>query len=399
MIAMKFAFIVNSLTPIGGVGRVVLNLAEEFKKRGHESHIYTIKCDQSFVKNYNLGQEAISCYKTLGKLYKLRRVPIIGFLLHILRFILLGIVLLKKVKKENPAIINSHYYFCGISGLILSKILRIPHVLSIHGIKKGKEDMSTLHYWADYLVVEYLKRNVSFFTSVDPSLKSSIRFKEIHEHLEIIYPCLDKQYLESSRNIKPHLEERAELKLLYIGRLEKSKGLESLIIDLARFKGIWGELWVVGEGDFEEELRNLSNKLRIADKVRFFGFLDGMEKIQTINDSDFLVSYSKSEGFPLTILEFFALGKPCIVYPTSPFTNHLNKLNRTGMKFRDEKLGIFLRKENNFLLKALNAPNVSEFFMKEVCDARKHFVKSFYPEKIAGRYLKFFEEIIKLELN
>ena len=108
------------------------------------------------------------------------------------------------------------------------------------------------------------------------------------------------------------------------------------------------------------------------------------------------ISYSESEGFPLVILEFFALGKPGILFPISPFAEETGRLNDLGLKFKNEKLGIFLKKSQNSLKEILDSSKLSKFYSKEVVEARRKFVREFYPEKIAIKYLKFYRSILNL---
>jgi glycosyltransferase involved in cell wall biosynthesis len=143
----------------------------------------------------------------------------------------------------------------------------------------------------------------------------------------------------------------------------------------------------------------LSKTLKISNKVKFLGFLDEQGKVQVMNDSDILISFSKSEGFPLVILEFFALGKPCIIYPISPFVYENGQLNEWGKKFQKEELGLFLKKEPDSLQEILKSPDIFQLFTENRSKARKEFVTEFSPEIIGNRYLTIFKQIIKSHLK
>lgn len=393
---MKIAFIANSIVPKSSIGRVILNLAKEFKQKGHKIQIYTINYNAHFIKEYGIEEAEIFCHKYLKIMDKLNGIPILGFILTIIKFNLWGFLLIPDLKKRQPDIINSHHFFCGISGNIVSKFVRVPHVLTVHGINLSKEDLNTILFWSIQSILDFLKNQVPFIISVDPRLKTSPRFAQISDRIEIIFPCLDVQHIRFLKDVKPVLNISERKKLIYVGRLERRKGLDELFYSLAKAKHYWSELKVVGAGSYEKRLKKLAKKLEMLDNVKFFGFKEGLDKIKLMDDSEILLSFSKSEGFPLVILEYFALGKPCIIYPISPFSDEKGKLNALGIKFMEEKLGMFLKTNPNYLLEILQSSKLAELFTQERYEARKQFAQDFYPEKVTDEYLKFFKFIIKL---
>ncbi len=57
--------------------------------------------------------------------------------------------------------------------------------------------------------------------------------------------------------------------LLYQGALNEGRGIEALIQVMQYLEGI--ELWLAGEGDLSEALRDLAQKLNVTNKVKFLG--------------------------------------------------------------------------------------------------------------------------------
>jgi glycosyltransferase involved in cell wall biosynthesis len=389
---MRIAFIVNEVTPRGGIGRVVLNLAKNLKEQGHKIQILTINYNSNFTGLYGIEEKEIICYKKLMILNELRKIPIFGFLLQIIKFQILGLLLSRQLIKSKPDIINSHHYLCGISGWIVSRMIKRPHICSLHGIHLSKLIMNSIYYWVDYVILKFLKNHVSHFISVDPVIKSHNPFKTISDKIEIIFPCIDGKYLELLEGDKPKTKNKGGFHLIYMGRLEKQKGLGELFRRLKEDVLCWSELKVVGSGNYEDQLKELASKLNISDKIVFKGFLDGQAKVQVMKDSDIFISYSRSEGFPLTILEFFSLGKPCIIYPVGGISYFQNRIE-------NEKLGIFLKPKPNFLREILTSPDISTLFLESVCEARRNFVRDFYPKLITQRYIKFFKKIAVTEIS
>lgn len=59
--------------------------------------------------------------------------------------------------------------------------------------------------------------------------------------------------------------------ILYQGVLNTGRGLEIAIAAMQKMEGV--ELWLAGEGDLSQELRQLAKNLQVEEKVRFLGYL------------------------------------------------------------------------------------------------------------------------------
>lgn len=98
--------------------------------------------------------------------------------------------------------------------------------------------------------------------------------------------------------------------ILYFGRLEKHKGVQTLIAAMKHAKTL--KLYVVGEGTFRNELEKYVKKNNIRN-VMILGFIARKKLIELIRDSLLTVLPSEwYENCPMAVLESFALGKPVI---------------------------------------------------------------------------------------
>lgn len=104
--------------------------------------------------------------------------------------------------------------------------------------------------------------------------------------------------------------EQGVLKVLFAGRVEKSKGILVLIKSI---KDLDVELIVAGDGSLMSEVKKLTKDLRLESKVRFTGKLDYQELIKEYKSSDLLVAPSlRLEGFPMSIVEGMGYFLPVI---------------------------------------------------------------------------------------
>lgn len=99
-----------------------------------------------------------------------------------------------------------------------------------------------------------------------------------------------------------------------VGGLRWQKGYDLLINSFYKsdiYKSGY-ELHIIGVGDQERELRILSQKLGLSDKIKFLGGFSQPEISRYLNSCDFYVLSSISEGSPKAVLEALASGLPVL---------------------------------------------------------------------------------------
>jgi glycosyltransferase involved in cell wall biosynthesis len=102
------------------------------------------------------------------------------------------------------------------------------------------------------------------------------------------------------------------LRLLYLGRLVREKGLYELLegVRLARCQGAAAELVLAGDGPEAEGLRAVA--ARALAPVSFVGAVRGADKIALLRWADVLALPSYAEGLPYALLESMAAGVPAL---------------------------------------------------------------------------------------
>jgi len=100
--------------------------------------------------------------------------------------------------------------------------------------------------------------------------------------------------------------------ILYVGRLDKQKGLDRFFRELPLiFQHLpQHDLVLVGDGQQKDALHRLAARLGISDRVKFLGWRP--EAATLIAAADLLVLPSRWEGMPNVILEAMAAGKPVV---------------------------------------------------------------------------------------
>ena len=101
--------------------------------------------------------------------------------------------------------------------------------------------------------------------------------------------------------------------VLFVGRLEKVKGIDFLLEAIAILKVKYNKFFkvaLVGDGPLKEKLKELFKKLKIEDQVKFLGIQKDVGKF--MRSSKIFVLQSRWEGFGLVIIEAMSNMVPVI---------------------------------------------------------------------------------------
>ncbi|MDA2530932.1 hypothetical protein CN513_17840 [Bacillus cereus] len=153
-------------------------------------------------------------------------------------------------------------------------------------------------------------------------------------------------------------------------------------------KGYNIKLHIVGEkpswvsGEYVESLHKIIKQYGIEDRVIFEGFMQNPGDI--IVKSDIIVLPSDTEGFPLSILEAFSLGKPCIATDVGGISEIIN-----------EDTGILFTKGNvNSYIDALQQLIDDEEKRKQMSHcAKQRYIQCFTKNKFINKISKVINRV------
>lgn len=155
-----------------------------------------------------------------------------------------------------------------------------------------------------------------------------------------------------NKNIVKGYDKKKEI--LFVGRLEKQKGLKLL---LEAYKKVLNRnpeviLRIIGEGSLREELVEFSKRIGIESNVKFQEFTDDIIKNYVYSDITVLSSYF--EGFPNVLVESITVGTPVVSFdcPSGPNEIILDGINGYLVEYLNvdmlvEKLNLALSQEWN----------------------------------------------------
>lgn len=137
--------------------------------------------------------------------------------------------------------------------------------------------------------------------------KSSIKyFKVPSQKIHTIYNGIDLSLY--SMNDTASLD---GLSIIYVGRLEKVKGVQVTLRALAELKNYSFQFNVVGDGPYRAELETMAQSFNMGNSINFLG---GRKDVPTLlhHSNIFIHVPIWEEGFGITVVEAMAAGLICI---------------------------------------------------------------------------------------
>jgi glycosyltransferase involved in cell wall biosynthesis len=284
-------------------------------------------------------------------------------------------------------VINTHFAVpSGPLGDWLSRALRIPNVLSVHGgdlFDPSKKSSPHRHALLRAAVARLLRRADVL---VAQSQDTQRNVAEIYG----VMRAVERVPLGIDRPPKDLRAERSEFDLppdafvlVTAGRIVARKASTQLIDTLVAVPG--SVLLVVGEGPEAGALMQRARERAVADRIRMLGYVSDEAKYRAFRVADLFVSTSQHEGFGLVFLEAMACGLPIVCYDrggqtdflSTPLTGHVVALNDL-QAFNDAVRALRGDPERRASIRRNNLAQVENFFI----------------DRCAERYERLFERAV-----
>lgn len=302
----------------GGEDTVVANEKKMLEDYGHKVILYTRSNNE--LKNMGLFRKLLIPFTTIYNPRTARDVKRI-------------------IKSENIDIVHVHNTLNLVSPAVYYAALsmRKPVVQTIHNFRLLCPGAT---FYRDGNICEEcvskgltcaLKHKCyrgSFFQTLVCVISTKIhRLTDIYG--KINYICLtefNKKKLLELKQIKPEkvfvkpnfvnskveIEEKRKNQIVFVGRLDKLKGID-LLLEAWKILGVAApELVVCGTGPMEEWCKDFIDKNNL--NIEMKGFINNEEALRIIGESKAMILPTQwYEGFPMSIVEAFSVGTPVIV--------------------------------------------------------------------------------------
>ncbi len=228
--------------------------------------------------------------------------------------------LLKLLGDTHPALVHAHFGVDGVYALPIATALRVPLIVTFHGLDATMTDGALLKSGEPALVnyvlfKRQLMRRGSLFLCASDFLKQQLLSRGFpEERTRTHYVGVDTGALSPRQGSK-----RAAL-VLHVARLVEMKGTSLLLQAFAKVcRSIPHlELVVIGEGPLRSDLIVQASTLGIKDQTRFLGavphseVLDWLRRTAVLCQPSVHASSGAQEGLGMVLLEAGALGVPVL---------------------------------------------------------------------------------------
>jgi colanic acid/amylovoran biosynthesis glycosyltransferase len=224
-----------------------------------------------------------------------------------------------QVKQLNPVLLHAHFGVCGALALPLARTLKLPLLVTFHGIDATmsddyarRESISTRIYLRRR---EALKRETNLFVTVSNFLKAQLIQQGFPEDKIVVH------YIGVDTDIfQPEADVVREPVVLFVGRLVEKKGCEYLIKAMAQVQATRPdvELVVIGDGPLRSSLEHLANSSLL--RYRFLGVQppeivrSWMNKATVFSVPSVRAASGDCEGFGIVFAEAQAVGLPVVSF-------------------------------------------------------------------------------------
>ena len=299
---MRIVQLVNNLD-MGGLERMVLDLAQCQHAEGHETSIYCLthpgrlaaEAENSGIKVHSFDKPGGA---SPGTVFKIAR----------------------QLRIDRPQVLHSHNHLVHHYGVVAAKLAGVPVLVNTrHGSERVMSSSPTGSFVStvpvDRLSDLIYRATLPFVDAVVLISEATRKFYVQHRGV----PASKARVILNGAHLEKFLESPAHpggspsrIRFGTAARLVPVKDHYSLLRAFATVvRDIpHAELAIAGDGPLRRELEAFTNKQNLSERVKFVGALPDTPKF--LSELDIFVLSSLSEGMPISLLEAMAAGLPIV---------------------------------------------------------------------------------------
>jgi glycosyltransferase involved in cell wall biosynthesis len=380
---MRILVINYEYPPVGGGGGVICrDIAEELALKGHSVTVVTSQYGALPPREETNG---VAIFRV--PVFARKKQDVASFPSMISYVPLCVRQVNDLLKRERYDVINTHFAIpSGPAGQYISRKHGIPNVLTIHGgdIFDPSKSLSPHHTPGLRQTVRRMLIGADRVVAQSSDTKSNaMRYYGVDRPIDIV-PLGIRPNARPPRTRQQLGLPTEPFVFSTIGRLVKRKNLEEL---LKIFKEVRetapSVLLIIGDGPERENIEKEIGTLELGDGVRLLGRVSEEQKYACLHASDAYLSTAIHEGFGIVFLEAMECSLPVICYDRGGQRDFL-KDGKTGYLVALGDRAEFTGR----LTELLRSPTLRD----EIRAHNKDYVRRFYIENVAERYLSIFRE-------
>ena len=367
---MKIAFVIGTLSGIGGAEKVLLHKVEALKKKGYEVSILVDNISQGLAYEFN------------NKI-KIHKVPYEKYNKNILfpkQYIKKAYNdILDKLMPDLIIVVQR----CNIEFIL--KSIKYPIIREFHSSKKGVykdlESYSKIGRVVKKIEIDKIFRNFKYYDRLILLTESDKKNGHYNTKTQVI-PNFIPDFIPDFNSINNEYRT-----VISVGSMRASGKRFELQIEMWKTISKKFPNWklnIYGDGIEREKLQRIINSYNLNTSVFLKGnTLDINEKYK---ESDFFIFTSRFEGFPMVLIEAMSNGLPCISFDINEGPNEIITNNQDGFLVEDNNIELFIEKIEYLIL---NVDARNEMKINAIKKALKY-----QESKIIPIWEDFYKEIL-----
>src|SRR5665213_2727437 len=300
---MRLLFINYEFPPVGGgAAYASLTLAHELVRLNHQIDFLTIATDGNTADEFIDG---IHVHRVRAYRRGVHESGVIGAL----SFLGFAATRLRQLARANRYDAY-HYYFSLPTGLLTfvpGEHRRQPYVVSLRGSDvPGYDPALNWPHRSLLPITRRIWRGAYRVVTNSANLRQLALNSAPDMAIDVILNATSMTATCSAR------ETRTGLRVLVVSRLIARKGIDTLILALAKPGNEDLSLDIAGEGPDGGTLRRLAHACGVAGRIRFHGFVSRAGLAALYADADIFVLSSLAESCSMALLEAMGAGLPLV---------------------------------------------------------------------------------------
>lgn len=222
--------------------------------------------------------------------------------------------LYRLMKERNIHVLRTHKYRANLYGRIAGKLAGVPVIIaSEHNIYRDEKEKRFIRRITNKILSIVTDKMV---TVSDAIRKDILKYDRVSpSKIMVLHNGVDTETFKPIVNFRDIRKQFAMSKddvvIGFVGRLVINKGLNYLIEAVSLLKVSYNiKLLIAGDGSLMEELKKMARDKGLEESVIFTGLRRDITDI--LSSIDIFVLSSIKEGFPNSLLEAMAMGKPVV---------------------------------------------------------------------------------------
>lgn len=415
---MKIAVFVYEYPPkiVGGLGTYAAEITRKFVLNDHDVTVFTMNDDEGSLPTREIWR-GIEIHRPLHidvsdslpdviaeDIRKWGRgIHLFGKLM-VYNYLSAAKLVNELIKKEGMKydVAVAHDWLSAMAGITVKRESGLPLAFHVHSTEKGR----TLGNGSSVVSNIELRagKMADLIVTVSYAMKDElVQLGFPKDRIQVSYNGVDPQKYNPANVSKEDIQRvRAkygikddEFMILFLGRLVGVKGIDKLIMSMPHIlsKIPKARLIIVGVGDLQEYLTNLTRTIRLDEYVKFcFDFIPEEERIVHYAACDVAVFPSYYEPFGIVALEAMAMEKTVVVGAAG-----VSGMREIVICCGEDQCGYHVDPNNPSdiawgVISALENPDLRKRLGK---NGRKRVLAEFTWGKIAQRTVNLYESVSK----